>query len=76
LREEARKHSRRGRGKFLDGDLETDVAIFLTLFEGEQMELSKLLGNIFLGKSPIAHKPLRRTELAIIGKTASRTGES
>jgi hypothetical protein len=56
--------------------LETDVAIFLTLFEGEQRELSKLLGNIFLGKFPIAHKPLRSTELAIIGKTTSRTGES
>jgi hypothetical protein len=69
LREEARKHSRRRRGKFLDGDLETDVAIFLTLFEGEQMELSKLFGNIFLGKFPIAHEPLRGSLLQDVEKT-------
>jgi hypothetical protein len=63
LREEAREHSRRGRGEFLDGDLKTDIAIFLTFFEGEQMELSKFLGIIFLSKFPIAHKPLRRARL-------------
>jgi hypothetical protein len=39
------------------------------------VELRKLFGNIFLGKFPIAHKPLHRAELQDTGKNAFRTGE-
>jgi hypothetical protein len=48
--------------------MEKDISVLMTFLEGKIMELSKLFGNIFLGKFPIAHEPLRGAQLQDAGK--------
>jgi len=55
LREKAHELTRRRSHKLPDGNYEVHFASARTFLEGEHVELSELLRNILLGKSPVAH---------------------